>query len=287
MAKRIQIDKIKQELIGEILLKRELLSRRNITPRMAIVGALATPAIQHYAKAKEKVAKEFDIKLDIIDLANNVSDSSLIKILNELKNDEKIHGIFTELPFPSHINTEKVLSTIPFEKDVEGIGVFNLGMLFANSRQFVVRPTTAYACINLIESITEVKGKTVVIIGVGRVVGRPLLALLLNLGATVICCDKFSSNVDMLAKDANIIVSAAGCVNDVMQDETIVANKIVIDVGMGVDNNGEIVGDFSEEIREAASYYATGRNEVGKLTTHILFLNLLKLIEKNCIDAKK
>jgi methylenetetrahydrofolate dehydrogenase (NADP+)/methenyltetrahydrofolate cyclohydrolase len=248
-----------------------------ITPKLVAVTYKPDASTVSYLKSQQKTAKKFNIDYEILELN---SPENVSKVLHELSNDVNIHGIFLTHPFPE-IDEMEALNLINPNKDVEGRHPYNLGMLIYGKEIFA--PCTAEAVVKILEDITEITGKNVVIIGRSSTVGKPLSIMLLrrDRSATVTVCHTKTKNLKALTKNADIVVAAAGKANLVSKD-MIKENSIVIDVGINVIDN-KIVGDVSNDVSEIANLTPVPGG-VGKITTILLMGNVVKsaeIIHKN------
>ena len=87
------------------------------------------PASVSYVTGKQKTAKELGFYSVQEDVAEDVSESALIALVDKYNKDPKIHGILVQLPLPKHINETKVLYAIDPDKDVDGLHPVNMGRL--------------------------------------------------------------------------------------------------------------------------------------------------------------
>lgn len=248
-----------------------------ITPKLVAVTYKPDASTVSYLKSQQKTAKKFNIDYEILELN---SPENVSKVLHELSNDVNTHGIFLTHPLPE-IDEMEALNLINPNKDVEGRHPYNLGMLIYGKEIFA--PCTAEAVVKILEDITEITGKNVVIIGRSSTVGKPLSIMLLrrDRSATVTVCHTKTKNLKALTKNADIVVAAAGKANLVSKD-MIKENSIVIDVGINVIDN-KIVGDVSNDVSEIANLTPVPGG-VGKITTILLMGNVVKsaeIIHKN------
>lgn len=243
-----------------------------ITPKLVAVTYKPDASTVSYLKSQQKTAKKFNIDYEILELN---SPENVSKVLHELSNDVNTHGIFLTHPLPE-IDEMEALNLINPNKDVEGRHPYNLGMLIYGKEIFA--PCTAEAVVKILEDITEITGKNVVIIGRSSTVGKPLSIMLLrkDRSATVTVCHTKTKNLKALTKNADIVVAAAGKANLVSKD-MIKENSIVIDVGINVIDN-KIVGDVSNDVSEIANLTPVPGG-VGKITTILLMGNVVKAAE--------
>ena len=160
------------------------------------------------------------------------SQDDLLKVVQDLNENPEVHGILVQLPLPSHINEERILSAISIEKDVDGFHPLNIGKLAMKGRTPLFVPCTPKGCIELLDRYhVEISGKNAVVIGRSNIVGIPVAMLLLNRNATVTICHSRTKDLKEHLQKADIIVAAVGVANLVKAD-MIKEGCVIIDVGM-------------------------------------------------------
>lgn len=176
------------------------------------------------------------------------------------------------MPLPKHINAAKVIETIAHEKDVDGFGPYNAGLLHENDPRAMVAATPKGILYLLEHSVGDLSGKHAVIIGRSNIVGRPLASLLLNHHCTVTIAHSKTVNLPALTRQADIVVAACGCPKMVKGD-WIREGAAVIDVGINrID--GKLCGDVDfDEVREKAAFITPVPGGVGPMTIAMLLDN--------------
>src|SRR3989338_11229068 len=184
MPKIIDGNKIREKILSELKSK---ISKSKQKPGLAIVLIGDSPASQIYVNSKESKCKEMGAYCERYDLPKDVSEMDLLKLVDELNNNPKIHGILIQLPLPKHIDEKLVTDAILPHKDVDGFTAVNLGHVL--SEKTILAPATARAVIHLIESTgTRIEGKNAVVVGRSNIVGKPVALMLLEKNATVTIC---------------------------------------------------------------------------------------------------
>src|SRR3990170_6860412 len=167
---------IREELKKEIA---QLKAKHNVVPGLVTVLVGADPASQVYVGQKEKTSKELGIYSERYDLPEKTTQKDLIALVNKLNKDPKIHGILVQLPLPKHLNEEEVLYAIDPKKDVDGFHPVNVGKMLIGEPDYL--PCTPAGIQQLlIRSGNDPSGKHVVICGRSNIVGKPLLAMLVQ-----------------------------------------------------------------------------------------------------------
>lgn len=238
---------------------RDTLSLQGKTLGILIVGS--DPVTDSFVRAKEKVAHALGVAVVREVLEQTTETETVLSALSLLA--RTTDGIIVQLPLPSHIDTEQVLAALPPEKDVDGI-----------SLRATVRPPVAAAVEEILrfEKI-EVRGKKAVVVGAGRLVGKPCAKLLEDLGAQVTVLTK-SDSLETL-HDADIVVLGAGQPGFV-RPEHLKKGVVLIDAGTS-ESSGKVVGDADPLCANVASVFTPVPGGVGPIAVAMIFKNLLML----------
>lgn len=238
---------------------------------LAVVLVGDDPASQVYVRNKIKACEEVGIASFSYRLPEETKESELLDLIASLNEDEKINGILVQLPLPGHINADRVLKAISSEKDVDGFGAENLGLLAKGTPATI--SCTPFGIMKLLEreGIT-VSGKRAVVLGRSNIVGKPMAMLLLNADATVTVCHSKTKEVNSICAEADILIAAVGKAHFVTED-MIKENAVVIDVGINRDANGKLCGDVDPSVAKKASYLTPVPGGVGPMTITMLLWN--------------
>ena len=251
---------------------------RGIEPRLAALLASDQPAVLAYAGAQQKMAEGLGLSLDLMNLDGAVSQSDLENKLTQLSEDKNIHGIILHSPLRPGLDINEAIKCIDPKKDVDGLTAVNLGLTLSGSEAEAILSATPQACLKLIESVTDISGKYVTLVGRGRTVGRPLVPLLLNRHATLTVVHRQTANLAALTRSADILIVAIGSPKFITADY-LGEDQIVIDAGINAVGNG-LAGDvdFEAALTKAAAVTPVPGG-VGTLTTAFIFKNLMKAIK--------
>lgn len=249
-------------------------------PKLAVILVGNNPASLIYVGNKKKIGESIGADTELFHLSPVMTEDALIAFVKELNNNKEIDGVLVQLPLPEHINEDKVLSALDPNKDVDGLHPSNLGNLFISKTD--LSPCTPLACVKLIKSVEpDITGKTVVIIGRSRLVGKPLAQMLLAENCTVIQAHSKTKNMKEICQIADIIVAATGKPH-LIQKEFIKKGAIIIDVGITRLENNKITGDVDfEEVNGIAKAVTPVPGGVGPMTVTMLYINLLTAYHKN------
>ena len=267
--------RVKDELKKEV----EELSQRGKQTGLAVVLVGDDSASKVYVRNKEKACEEVGIYSEVHRLSANTSEEELLKLINELNENDKIDGILVQLPLPKHLDDKVIIDNIKPEKDVDALHPSNVGKIMIGDYDFL--PCTPAGIMELIhESGVEVDGKTCVVIGRSNIVGKPMSMLLLHENGTVTTCHSHTKNLAEVTKSADILVAAVGIPKFVKAD-MVKPGAVVIDVGMDRDENGKLCGDVDfNEVEPVAGAITPVPGGVGPMTIAMLMRNTVTASKK-------
>ena len=186
------------------------LREKGVVPTLAIVRLGAREDDLSYERAAVKRCAAVGIETRCVSLPENVSGEALEETLRSLSADTSVHGILLLRPLPAALDEARILRAIAPEKDVDGAAEGSLAAVYAGTDEGFA-PCTAQAVLELLDYYEiPIEGKRAVVLGRSLVVGRPAAMLLLHRGATVTLCHSKTENAAGLAREADILVAAAG-----------------------------------------------------------------------------
>lgn len=257
-----------------------------VVPHLVVILIGDNPAWKAYVRQKELKAKEIGAKTTILNLSLNVSNEKLLKTIQQLNNDNNVHGIIVQRPLPNSIDKEKISLAISSQKDIDGF--------HKNSKFEMPLATAVLKILEEIQASTPgvdaqkpqgfiswLKSKKIVVIGKGETGGGPIIQKLKKLGIKPEVIDSKTPNSELITKTADIIISCVGKPN-VVRPEMIKGGVILISVGLYKDSDGKLHGDYKEEeIKDIASFYTPTPRGVGPLNIAYLLKNLVIAAEKS------
>lgn len=246
-----------------------------VKPHLVVILVGNNPASLSYVKGKQKGCAEVNMESTLIHLPEETTESELLKLIDDLNYDSKVHGILVQLPLPKHIDETKVINQIDVMKDVDGFHPINVGKMMIG--EDCLLPCTPVGIVELIKSTgINIAGKHAVVIGRSNIVGKPVAQLLLRENATVTICHSRTNDLASFTKNADILVVAMGRPETVSKD-LVKEGAIVIDVGTSRMDDGKIHGDVKfEEVKTVASHITPVPGGVGPMTITMLLYNTLK-----------
>jgi len=252
---------------------RVLLEEHGVTPGLAVIRVGSDPASQVYVNIKRKACGRVTFHFEEHVFPDTAEEKEIIELIEELNGDDRIHGILVQLPLPKHLDENRIISAISPEKDVDGLHPINAGNLLLRSEGFVAN-TPAGILEMLRRSGIEVRGKDVVIVNRSKIVGRPLMVLLINNDATVTVCHTKTRDLKAHMRRADILVVAVGKPKFVTPD-MVKEGAIVVDVGINR-VEGKLCGDVDfESVKEKAGFITPVPGGVGPMTVVMLMKNVL------------
>lgn len=270
--KLIDGKKISKDILEDI---RSEVKKLDFTPVFCDVLVGNDLASLKYVELKKKKALDLGIKFYDANFDKNITTEDLLKEIEKINNIPNISGIIVQLPLPSHINSKKVLDSINPKLDVDCLGE-ELSSKFYNGDLFL-SPPTALACVYLLDSLNiDLKNKNILIIGEGKLVGKPLANILKHKNLNFNTINSRTENKERFIKEADIIISGVGKGNIISGD--MVKNEvIVIDAGTS-EEDSVLVGDFDfDSVSQKVSFITPVPGGVGPVTVAMLFSNVLKV----------
>lgn len=272
-------DKIKDKIVKEIVATCPT-GITDITlcdrPNLALLLVGNRPDSEIYVSMKEKEAAKVGIDTHLYRFAENAPESEILNTIMFLNNDDLIDAILVQLPLPDHISTEKIISAIKPNKDVDCFHPQNIESLKGGNEALL---PPLYMVVN--EMLAEIKfefsGKKAVVACNSSIFGDGLSDYLNQKGLNA----RMVRPDDDLAplKEADLVIVAIGRPNFIKGD-MLKKDSVVIDVGINK-NNEDIVGDVDiESVKKIASYISPVPGGVGPLTIAAALLNTLKLHQR-------
>jgi methylenetetrahydrofolate dehydrogenase (NADP+) / methenyltetrahydrofolate cyclohydrolase len=255
------------------------LKAKGVSPKLTVVLVGDDPASHIYVSNKEKGCADVGILSETHKLPANTKEEEIIRLVGQLNKDKTVHGILVQLPMPDHIVEENVVNAIASSKDVDGLGIQNMGLLIKGEGDPLV-PCTPQGVLDLIHSTgVEIKGKHAVVVGRSNLVGKPAAILLLKENATVTQCHSRTVDLGSVTRQADILVTAIGKQKLITAD-MVKPGAVVIDVGT-IRTSAGLSGDVDfEKVKDVAGFITPVPGGVGPMTIAMLLKNTLKAAQK-------
>jgi methylenetetrahydrofolate dehydrogenase (NADP+)/methenyltetrahydrofolate cyclohydrolase len=213
----------------------------------------------------------------------NITQAQLEYEIETINKNPNIHGCLIFRPLPSHLNDKEIRRQLLMAKDVDGITDGSMAAVYSNSDDGFV-PCTAQSCMELLDYYgIELPGKNAVVVGRSLVIGKPVTMLLLSRNATVTVCHTRTKNLAEGCKKADILIAAAGRAKMITK-EFVSQGQIVVDVGINVDENGDLCGDVDfASVEPIVGLITPVPKGVGPVTTSVLAKHVVTAAEKSIL----
>ena len=263
--------------ISEESIKRKVqeLSSQNIKPTLATILVGNDPASETYVKMKRNTCARVGMESIAVELSEDTTTEELLENIRSLNNDVNVHGILLQHPVPSQIDERLCFDEIDINKDVDGVTCLGFGNMSMGLDAYgSCTPAGIMRLIN--HHNIKVESLNAVVVGRSPILGKPMAMMLLNMNATVTICHSRTRNLDLIIKNADLIVGAVG-IPKFIKSDWIKKDAIVIDAGYHPEKCGDIDLDNIEKI---ASAYTPVPGGVGPMTINTLILQTLQSAER-------
>jgi methylenetetrahydrofolate dehydrogenase (NADP+)/methenyltetrahydrofolate cyclohydrolase len=283
---RVIARQLQDELAGRLA----ALKSRGIQPGLAFVRVGEDPASKVYVGRKEKACADLGIFSKTHVLEEKANEAELLKLIEQLNADPKIHGILVQAPVPKQIRSEHVYSAVRPDKDVDGFHPVNMGKLLLGDHTGFVACTPAGIMELLARSGVNTNGSEVVVLGRGNIVGKPMAALLCqkekSANATVTICHSATREIKTHCVRADILIAAMG-VTEFVKADMVKSGAVVIDVGVNrisdptSKTGSRLVGDVDfNALLPIAGKITPNPGGVGPMTIAMLMRNTVQAAER-------
>ncbi|MFB6319726.1 bifunctional 5,10-methylenetetrahydrofolate dehydrogenase/5,10-methenyltetrahydrofolate cyclohydrolase [Saccharicrinis sp. FJH54] len=276
---------IKAEIAEEV---KKMVASGLKAPHLAAVLVGHDGGSESYVAHKIKDCESVGFKSSLIRYEDDVTESELLKKVEELNTDPELDGFIVQLPLPDHINEQKIIEAINPAKDVDGFHPENVGRMVVGLPGFV--SATPFGIVELLKRYkVETSGKHCVVIGRSNIVGRPLSILMSQkeMNATVTVVHSRTENLKALCASADILVAALGRPGFVTAD-MVKEGATVIDVGTTriksdqTKSGWKLKGDVDfDSVAEKCAFITPVPGGVGPMTRVALLKNTLLAAKRN------
>lgn len=261
---------VAQAMTERLAVRADQLKGLGIIPTLAIVRVGERPEDLSYERGAMKRCEKVGIRVKQFTLPKESSHGDLLAVIGQINADREIHGCLLFRPLPPQMDEAAICAALDPAKDVDGITAGSLAGVFTGSG-VGYPPCTAQACMEILDYYgCDLAGKRAVVVGRSLVVGKPLAMLLLGKNATVTLCHTRTADLASECRRAEVLIAAAGHAKMIGRDH-LAPGQLVLDVGINVDQEGNLVGDVdfaaAEELAAAVTPVPGG---VGAVTTSVL-----------------
>lgn len=273
---------VADRLTEKNVIKVDELRKGGMCPTLAIVRLGENPGDLSYERGALKCAEQTGVDVRQFVYDKTITQDELLAEMDKINRDDSIHGVLIFRPLPGHIDEKAVCAALAPEKDVDGITAGSMAGVFMDS-DAGFPPCTAQACMEILDHYGfDPAGKRVAVIGRSLVIGKPVAMMMMRRDATVTICHSRTGSGVMrsVGHDADIIVAAAGKAKMVGPDIT-GDGKIIIDVGINIDDDGKLCGDVDfDAVSEKAEAITPVPGGVGSVTTAVLMKHVIEAAAK-------
>ncbi len=233
-----------------------------VNPKLAIIRTNPDPIVDSYMRIKQRYGDDIGITVDV----HTIDQAEALDRIKQLNQDNSVHGIIVQIPLPDPSQTDQILNAVSPQKDVDGL---------AEGSPFDAPTPIAISWLLAGYNIELGKGNQIVVVGHGRLVGKPLVKMWKNTEYNVLTVDKQTEGLGDKIAQADIIISATG-VPGLITTEMVKPDAVIVDAGVATDSNG-LIGDVAAEVREFPDIAITPqKGGVGPLTVAALFDNVIR-----------
>ena len=288
MAKQLLGKEVTEALNARLIAKVEELKAKGVSPKLGIVRCGENPSDLSYEKGATARAELIGVEVQKFVLPEDVSKEDLIAQIEAINADDSIHGVLMFRPLPKHLKADQteICNKLDPRKDVDCMTHLSNAGVFEDRKDLGYAPCTPAACMEILDHYgIDCKGKKAVVIGRSLVVGRPAAMMLMEKNATVTICHTKTVDTASIAKEADILVSAAGVLNSLTADY-VRPGQVVIDVSINWDpskkeGKGGIAGDAKfEEVDAIVDAITPVPGGVGSVTTSVLIGHVVEAAER-------
>ena len=284
MAKQLLGKEVNKALTEELLSRIAALQTKGIVPTLAIVRVGERADDLAYENSAIEKGKKLGVAVKVFALPQNVSREDVLATIDAVNAEDSIHGALIFQPFPAHLreHQREICNRLTPKKDVDGLTDLSSAGVYQGRSDLGYAPCTPAACMEILDHYgIDCKGKKAVVIGRSLVVGKPAAMMLIGKHATVTVCHTRTVDTAAECRQADIILSAAGCLNSLTKDH-VRPGQIVLDVSMNWDADAGVMrGDADygqiEPVVEAITPVPGG---VGSVTTTVLMKHVVEAAEK-------
>ena len=266
---------MKEELISRV----EKLKKNGVEPCLGIVRVGERADDLSYERGAIKRCEGAGVACRAFSFPADIGNDDFVREFERINADRSIHGILVLRPLPAHIDGERIKGIIDTKKDIDCMSDISIAKVFAADDSGYA-PCTPRAVIEMLRHFNiPLKGKRVTLVGRSMVVGKPLAMMLLKEHATVTICHTRTVDIEGECKKAEILIAAAG-VPKMIKAAHVSEGAVIIDVGINVDEGGNLCGDVDFEAVEAVAGSITPvPGGVGTVTTSVLAMHTIMAAE--------
>src|SRR3989339_2289690 len=271
-AKIINGNKIANKILTNLQLT--LSAVEGSRPKLAVIFVGTNKPSQTYINKKRLACKKVGINFQLYKFPTKITERQLLTELAKIQTDPHLTGLIVQLPIPKHLHTQTILDAVRPKFDVDCLNSQYLTTLQLTTSTTSILPPTPAAILEILRTLKiDLKKQKIVIIGNGRLVGKPMAAILHAMKIKPVVCDKYTTDIPAKCRQADIIITATGQ-KDLIRGNMIKSGAIVIDAGVSFVNK-KMFGDINfSEVKKLASAVTPTPGGVGPITVAMLLKNV-------------
>src|SRR3989339_1483434 len=275
-AKIINGNKIANKILTNLQLA--LSAVEGSRPKLAVIFVGTNKPSQTYINKKRLACKKVGINFQLYKFPTKITERQLLTELAKIQTDPHLTGLIVQLPIPKHLHTQTILDAVQPKFDVDCLNSSYLKNLEDLDNLATLKalppPPPPPAILEILRTPkVDLKNKKIIIIGQGRLVGKPLVAILHAIKIKPIACDKYTKDIPTKCRQADIVITATGQ-KDLIRGNMIKPGAIVIDAGVSFVNK-KMFGDINfAEVKKIASAVTPTPGGVGPITVAMLLKNV-------------
>ena len=291
MAKLLLGKEVTDALNANLQTRTAALREKGATPTLGIIRVGENPSDLSYEKGAVKRAELVGVNVVKFVLPEDATKADVLAAIDKVNADDSIHGVLMFRPLPKHLKADQteICNRLDPKKDVDCMTDLSNAGVFEGRSDLGFAPCTPAACMEILDYYgIDCKGKNAVVIGRSLVVGKPAAMMLMGKNATVTVCHTKTVNTAEIARNADILVSAAGVLGSLTK-EYVRPGQVVIDVSINWDaekpnakgGKGAIAGDAKfEEVEPIVEAITPVPGGVGSVTTSVLMKHVVEAAER-------
>ena len=272
-------EKLKQRILK--------LEEQGVHPMLCMIRVGENPGDLSYERGAKKRCELLGIGCETLCFPENVSEKELLDAIERVNREERFHGVLLFRPLPAHLDQNKIENALSCEKDVDCMTDLSMSGVFTG-KELGFPPCTAPACMEILDHYgIDCTGKRAVVIGRSLVIGKPAAMMLIQKNATVTVCHTRTVDLPAVAREADILVVAAGR-SGIVGKEYVRPGQIVIDVGINVNEEGKLCGDVDyQAVEPVVASITPVPGGVGSVTTSVLASHVVEAAERRLAQCGK
>ena len=290
MAKRLLGKEVNEALVASLQTRTAALREKGVTPTLGIIRLGENPSDLSYEKGATKRAEEVGVAVKNYILPENATKEELLAVIDQVNADASVHGVLMFRPLPKHLKNDQdeICNRLAPCKDVDSMTHMSNAGIF-EGQDLGYAPCTPAACMEILDHYgIDCTGKKAVVIGRSLVVGKPAAMMLMGKNATVTVCHTKTKDTAAIAREADILISAAGVLKSLTKDY-VRPGQIVVDVSINWDaekpnakgGKGGIAGDaVYEEVEPIVEAITPVPGGVGAVTTSVLIGHVVEAAKR-------